>query len=79
MSYGTNNHRLVYLDYAYARLYLPALAAIMHSGHIETGDSIDLPMPFPQAWAQTLAYVYMGDGEVTEPVRQNIVHLGGRI
>ncbi|KAJ4397625.1 hypothetical protein N0V93_001858 [Gnomoniopsis smithogilvyi] len=64
---------------AYARSYLPALAALMMSGHIKTGDSIDLPMPHPEAWPQTLAYVYTGSGELTEAARQNILHLGGRV
>lgn len=51
----------------------------MMSGHIKTGDAIDLPMPHPEAWPQTLAYVYMGSGELGEAVRQNILHLGGRV
>lgn len=67
------------VDIAYARSYLPALAAIMLSGHIKTGDSIDLPMPYPEVWAQTLTYVYTGEGEVTEPIRHNILHLGGQV
>lgn len=69
----------LFLDLAYARSYLPALAALMMSGHIKTGDSIDLPMPHPEAWSQTLAYVYTGSGEVSEAARQNILHLGGRV
>lgn len=67
------------LDLAYARSYLPALAALMLSGHIKTGDAIDLPMPHPEAWPQTLAYVYTGSVELSEAVRQNILHLGGRV
>lgn len=67
------------LDLAYARLYLPALAALMMSGHIKSGDAIDLPMPHPEAWPQTLSYVYTGSGDLTEAVRQNILHLGGRV
>lgn len=67
------------LDLAYARSYLPVLAALMLSGHVKTGDSIDLPMPHPEAWPQTLAYVYTGSGELTEAVRQNVMHLGGRV
>lgn len=51
----------------------------MLSGHVKTGDSIDLPMPHPEAWPQTLAYVYMGNGELTEAVRQNVKYLGGRV
>lgn len=51
----------------------------MLSGHIKTGDSIDLPMPYPEAWGQTLAYVYTGEAEMTEAIKLNILHLGGRI
>lgn len=51
----------------------------MLSGHLRTGDSMDLPMPHPGAWAQTLAYVYTGSGEVTEAVKQNVLHLGGKV
>lgn len=67
------------LDLAYARAYLPALAALMMSGHVKTGDCIDLPLPHPEAWPQTLEYVYTGRGAPTEAVRRNVVHLGGRI
>jgi len=68
--------RLADLDYA--RLYLPVLAALMLSGHIRGGDIIDLPLPHPEAWPVTVAYIYTGQGEVTEAMRQNILHLGGR-
>ncbi|PSR87205.1 hypothetical protein BD289DRAFT_482293 [Coniella lustricola] len=64
---------------AYARAYLPALAALMLSGHVKTGDSIDVPMPHPAVWPQTLAYVYMSSGEPSDAVKQNVLHLGGRI
>lgn len=50
----------------------------MLSGHVRTGDIIDLPMPHPEAWTQTVAYVYTGSGELTEAMKQNILHLGGR-
>ncbi|KAG6368457.1 hypothetical protein INS49_002664 [Diaporthe citri] len=63
----------------YARTYLPALAALMLSGHVKTGDTIDLPMPHPEAWTQTVAYSYTGRGELTEAIKQNILHLGGAV
>ncbi|ROV93418.1 hypothetical protein VMCG_08410 [Cytospora schulzeri] len=72
------NSREVPIHLPYARYYLPALAALMLSGHVRTGDTIDLPMPHPEAWTQTVAYVYTGNGEPTEAMRQNILHLGGR-
>ncbi|KAF3764569.1 hypothetical protein M406DRAFT_322647 [Cryphonectria parasitica EP155] len=58
---------------------MPALAALMLSGHVKTGDSIDLPMPHPEVWPQTLAYVYTGSGELSKAVEQNVLHLGGRL
>ncbi|CAN8101146.1 unnamed protein product [Discula destructiva] len=76
-SKGSSKEMPVHL--VYARSYLPALAALMMSGHIKAGDAIDLPMPHPEAWPQTLAYVYTGCGDLTEAVRRNILHLGGRV
>lgn len=70
---------IVWLDLPYARQHLPALAALMLSGHVRTGDTIDLPMPHPEAWTQTVAYVYTGAGEPTEAMKQNILHFGGRV
>lgn len=56
------------------------LAAIMMSGHVKRGDTIDLPMPFPMAWLKTTAFVYTGEVDlITEEVKQNIRYLGGRI
>lgn len=51
----------------------------MLSGHVKTGDTIDLPMPHPEAWTQTVAYSYTGRGELTEAIKQNILHLGGTV
>lgn len=51
----------------------------MLSGHVKTGDTIDLPMPHPEAWAQTVSYSYTGKGELTEAMKQNILHLGGTV
>ncbi|OIW23952.1 hypothetical protein CONLIGDRAFT_674108 [Coniochaeta ligniaria NRRL 30616] len=63
----------------YARISLPVLAALMVSGHVRKGDIIDLPMPHPEVWPQTVAHVYTGQVELTEPIKQNILHLGGRV
>jgi hypothetical protein len=49
------------------------------SGHIDKGDIIDLPLPYPEVWAQTVAHVYTGQGELTEAIKQNIVYLGGKV
>jgi hypothetical protein len=65
-------------DAKYARAFFPVLAAFLYSGHIEKGDIIDLPMPNPKVWAQTVAHVYTGQGELTEAIKQNIEYLGGK-
>lgn len=70
---------MVGLDLPYAQTYLPALAVLMLSGHVRTGDTIDLPMPHPEAWTPTVAYAYTGRGELTEAMKQNILHLGGTV
>ena len=67
-----------FTDLRYARAHLPVLAALILSGHIRTGDIVDLPMPHPEAWASTMAYIYTGQGELTDAVKQNILHLGGK-
>lgn len=70
--------RVLLADLQYARIHLPVLAALMLSGHVREGDIIDLPMPHPEAWLQTVGHVYTGQGELTEAVKQNISYLGGK-
>lgn len=69
------------LDLKYATSFLPALAALLYSGHIRhRRDTIDLPLPHPAAWAYTVAYVYSGRGALlTDAVRENILYLGGKV
>lgn len=38
---------------------------------------IELPLPHPEAWPQTVSYVYKSHGKLTEEVQRNILHLGG--
>ncbi|KAK1752558.1 hypothetical protein QBC47DRAFT_363311 [Echria macrotheca] len=64
---------------AYARAYFPVLAALIYSGHIKPGDIIDLPLPRPEVWTQTVAYAYTGQGDLTEAIKQNIMYLGGKV
>ncbi len=64
---------------AYARAYFPVLAALIYSGHIEPRDIVDLPIPHPTPWFQTVAYVYTGQGELTDAIRDNILYLGGKV
>jgi hypothetical protein len=51
----------------------------MLSGHIREGDIVDLPMPHPEAWVQTVAHVYTGQGELTEAMKRNILYLAGKV
>ncbi|TVY14931.1 hypothetical protein LARI1_G008373, partial [Lachnellula arida] len=53
----------------YALHYLPVLGALMLSGHVRKGDSIDLPVPRPEAWRDVVSYVYTGKGEITPAMR----------
>lgn len=55
------------------------LAALLVSGHVREGDVIYLPLPFAEAWPQTVWYVYTGLGELTPPVRENIIYLAGKV
>ncbi|KAF7911316.1 uncharacterized protein EAF01_002823 [Botrytis porri] len=73
------NHVAVPIHIEYALHYLPVLAALMLSGHIRKGDSIDFPLPSPEAWVDTIAYVYTGQGEITLAIRENISFLAGRV
>lgn len=57
---------------------LPALAAIILSRRVDAGDVVELPLPHPEFWPQTASYVYRSRGELTDEVRQNIEHLGGK-
>ncbi|KAI8223574.1 hypothetical protein K4K54_006054 [Colletotrichum sp. SAR 10_86] len=63
----------------YARSSLPVLAALIVSGHITAGDVIDLPLPYPEVWDRTVAYVYTGQGDLTDAVRENILYLAGKV
>jgi hypothetical protein len=66
-------------DIQYARAHTPALASVLMSDHVRTGDSLDLPVPFPQSWPQTVSYIYAGREEMlTDEVRLNIWYLGGK-
>ncbi|OTB01241.1 hypothetical protein M426DRAFT_323638 [Hypoxylon sp. CI-4A] len=63
----------------YARAYLPVLSVLLVSGHVHEGDIIYLPMPHAEAWPQTARYVYTGQGELTEAVKENILYLAGKV
>ncbi|KAL6358831.1 hypothetical protein LRP88_09023 [Fusarium phalaenopsidis] len=68
-----------FVDLEYARTYLPVLAAIILSEIVRPGDTIQLPLPHPRAWEDTVAYIYTGRVALNEPIRQNILYLGGKV
>ncbi|KAL6413551.1 uncharacterized protein AUP68_03066 [Ilyonectria robusta] len=61
----------------YARTYLPVLAAIILSAIVQPGDTIELPLPYPRAWADTMAYIYTRQVVLTDRIHENIIYLGG--
>ncbi|KAH6711859.1 hypothetical protein BKA61DRAFT_486902 [Leptodontidium sp. MPI-SDFR-AT-0119] len=61
----------------YALHYLPVLGALMLSGHVRKGDSIDLPIPYPETWRDVLTYIYTGRGPLTTAMKENICFLAG--
>jgi hypothetical protein len=65
------------LDVEYALHYLPVLAALMLSGHVRKGDSIDLPLPKPEAWSSVITFIYTDKGEITPAMKENILYLAG--
>ncbi|KFY89065.1 hypothetical protein V500_05963 [Pseudogymnoascus sp. VKM F-4518 (FW-2643)] len=68
---------LIHMDYALK--YLPILGAIMLSGYIRRGDTIDIPLPHPEAWSDTVAYVYTGAGTASDAIKANVAHLAGTV
>ncbi|KAM0259962.1 hypothetical protein ACHAQJ_003055 [Trichoderma viride] len=68
------------INIQYARAQLPALAAIMMSDQVRRGDTVELALPHPRAWPETVAYVYTGEEELlTAQVKENILYLGGKV
>lgn len=52
----------------------------MMSEQVRVGDTIDLPIPHPTAWVDTVGYVYTGEQVfITEQVKDNIMYLGGKM
>lgn len=69
-----------FAELSYARAYLPVLASVMMSDQVRRGDTIGIPVPNPRAWTETVEFVYTGVEELaTEPVKQNILYLGGKV
>lgn len=50
------------------------------SNQVRVGDTLELPLPHPEAWAETVAWVYTGEEALmTDKVRENVQYLGGRV
>jgi hypothetical protein len=49
----------------------------MLSGHVRKGDIIDLPIPHPESWKETVTYIYTGAQSPSPGVRENISYLAG--
>ncbi len=49
----------------------------MLSGHVRKGDTIDLPIPNPAAWRDTITYIYTGREEMGTAAKENISYLAG--
>ncbi|TQV96239.1 hypothetical protein V2A60_003331 [Cordyceps javanica] len=79
----TSKQPVIPMHLQYARHYLPILASIIMQGQHYYGgtfERIELPMPHPTAWAETVAWVYTGEATlVTDQVRENVKHFGGRL
>lgn len=73
---GLTNH---VIDYHLARYFFPLVAVYLQSGNVEPEDILELPMPHPKAWYQTFRYACTEQGELTDAMRENIKHLGGKV
>lgn len=67
------------IDLAYAKAFLPVLALLLMTSHVKRGDVIYLPVPHPEAWLDTLRYVYTDTGKLSEASKANILYLAGRV
>ncbi|KEY71161.1 hypothetical protein S7711_00985 [Stachybotrys chartarum IBT 7711] len=79
-SESRSGRRYLPVDRRFARAHLPALASLMLNAGVQFAEQIELPMPHPDAWLNTLLYIYTSDGSfLTGLVEQNILYLGGKI
>jgi hypothetical protein len=78
-SYGFQPQLLTNPDAEYAVHDLPLLVALMRSGHVKRGDAIDLLIPQPSSWRDTMAYIYTGSGAVTSCMRSNVLRLAENV
>ncbi|KAK7757070.1 hypothetical protein SLS62_001088 [Diatrype stigma] len=62
------------------RDYFPVLTSLLERGHAKKGDVILMPLPYPEAWPQTVQFVYTQKAELlAEEVQANISYLFGQM
>ncbi|KAL2060107.1 hypothetical protein VTL71DRAFT_9929 [Oculimacula yallundae] len=75
--FNTPGKQAIPIHIEYALHFIPVLGALMLSGHVRKGDTIDLPIPHPEAWRDVLTYIYTGRGSLTSAMQENICFLAG--
>ena len=64
----------LHIEYAIYRV--PLLGAVLLSGFAQKGDTIEVPVPWPEVWEETVVGIYLGGGLVVEKVKANLEFLG---
>ncbi|KAF8532829.1 hypothetical protein BDD12DRAFT_901522 [Trichophaea hybrida] len=69
----------IHIEYALYRV--PLLAAILLSGHVRKGDTVEVPVPHPGVWTAVMEWVYTGRGCVVDNrmLADNLRYLGARL
>jgi len=72
---------LTWIDIEYALYRAPLLAAILLSGHVRKGDTVEVPVPHPGVWKAVMEWVYTGRGCVVDDkmLTDNLQYLGARL
>ena len=76
---GKHEKMLTCLDVEYALYRTPLLAAVLLSGHVARGDTVEVPMPHPSVWREVVGWIYTGRGNGSERVAEVIEYLGGEV
>jgi len=76
----------IHVEYAVFRL--PFLGSMLLSGQVFCGDTLKIPLPYPEVWTSVVGWMYTNKvlrlpgleaQEQAEMVRDNIEFLGGRV
>ncbi|KAI9815817.1 MAG: hypothetical protein M1832_005231 [Thelocarpon impressellum] len=71
-------HPALVVHVEYALHGLPLLAAILLSGKVLKGDTVELPLPKPDVWPEVVRWMYLGDVELTDDMLEDVVYLAGK-